>query len=137
MKKGNIRLLGSLLILLLLASCSGGAKDLADCESVSQSFMDTMAEGNVDGALKYCDTRVVQRSNVSAKWTSESLAGFWINYKGLEFTGKGAKTENGEEMLRLEPVPVTGNSGYTVDFVCSNVEGEWKVRAFKINPPAK
>ena len=135
MKKGNLSWAVTLLFMLLLAGCASGAADLADCESVATKFMDTMAQGNPNGALEYCDLTYVQGSHVTAKWKDESLAEFWDNYDGLEFTGKGARTETGEELLKLESAAVNGNPGFTVDIVCAKTKDGWKVRGFKINRP--
>ena len=130
-------MLGSLLILLLLAGCGEGVKDLDECEAVTQKFMDTMANGNPNGALEFCDETYVQGTHVAAMWKNEKYADFWGNYEGVEFTGEGGYPPNDKNSFSLKPIKIKGNPGYTVDIACAKIDGKWKVRAFKINAPEK
>ncbi|MCF6228029.1 MAG: hypothetical protein L3J82_05070 [Planctomycetes bacterium] len=135
MENGKLRLLGSLFILLLLAGCGAGVKDLDECEAVTQKFMDAMANGNPNGALEFCDETVVQGTHVAAIWKNEKYAEFWDNYDGLEFAGEGAYPKDDRDMFALKPVKVKGNPGYTVNIVCAKIEGVWKIRMFQIIEP--
>lgn len=129
MKKGSVL---AILLLLTLSSCGSG--DYEECETAARNFMDTMAQGNPNDALKYCDDSYVQGSHVRALWKNETFAEFWTNYQGLEFTGKGNISKDGR-YLKLDPIKVKGTTGYTVDISLRKTEQGWKVAGVKILPP--